>query len=74
MSIRIITPPTCAENLTTEQQLRLSLVEGLMPRLNQTGDGAEIVALVHTLADFILGTNDAEILRAARDLAQKVNG
>ncbi len=31
-----------------------------------------VMAYARDLADFVLGTNDAEVLRAARDLAEKI--
>lgn len=53
-------------------ELRLMLVRDLIGQDRRNTD--ILIEDARRLADFILGTNDAEVLRAARDLADKVKG
>lgn len=49
-------------------------VEQLLRTSPSLLDVSVLISGARALADFVLGTNDAEILRAARELADKVKG
>jgi len=55
------------------QEENLLRLECLKLAGQYAGKAAEVVARAREYADFVLGRKDAEIIRAARDLAEKVN-
>jgi len=56
------------------QSVRERMVVLVVENATRDLSAGEVIAMARGCADFILGTNDAEILRAARDLANKVGG
>lgn len=57
--------------MSEAEKLRL---ECLRLALGSDASSQEVVACAQVYFDFVAGTNDAEVLRAARDLAKKVTG
>lgn len=55
----------------TDQEIRLRCIELAAPTCGFAPEAT--VEAARVLSDFVLGRNDAEVIRAARDLAQKVS-
>jgi hypothetical protein len=68
--------PYNQENTMTEEQTRLACLDRalqLAPLIGRIRP-EEVVSIAGQFCDFVNGTNDAELVRAAHDFAQKVRG